>query len=254
MCRQSKHTDMRSSVFFYLTYTLCLCLSLLCVLFVICWSSLWRGGFSWDGSALQFNWHPVLMVSGLVVLYGNAAVVYRVPFTWRQRKYTWKLVHAGLMLLSLLLSVLGLCAVFDFHRGFHINDLYSLHSWVGICTVALFAFQWILGLAGFLFPCSSLWFRRNLKPVHVWMGKAILILSLTSCISGINEKLLLALSNGSSGEPYSSLPVEAKFANSLGLLIVAFGLVVLGILSINKWQKPETEGEGVHLLLSEDST
>uniref|UniRef100_A0A8C4EU62 Lysosomal membrane ascorbate-dependent ferrireductase CYB561A3 n=1 Tax=Dicentrarchus labrax TaxID=13489 RepID=A0A8C4EU62_DICLA len=230
---------MRPSVFFYLTYALCVCLGLLCLLFVTYWNSHWRGGFSWDGSALQFNWHPVLMVSGLVVLYGNAAVVYRAPFTWKQKKNTWKLVHAGLMLLALLLSILGLCAVFDFHSGSHIPDLYSLHSWVGICTVVMFTFQWVLGLAGFLFPCSTTWFRSTLKPVHVWMGKAILVLSLTSCISGINEKLL----NGSSGEPYNSLPEEAKFANSLGILTVAFGLVVFGILSRNKWQRPDTDSE-----------
>ncbi|XP_071322662.1 lysosomal membrane ascorbate-dependent ferrireductase CYB561A3-like [Trachinotus anak] len=241
-----------SSVFFYVTYTLCLCLGLLCVLFVSCWSSLWRGGFSWDGSSLQFNWHPVLMVSGLVVLYGYAALVYRVPLTWRQKKLPWKLVHAGLMLLALLLSILGLCAVFDFHRSFNIAHLYSLHSWVGICTVAMFAFQWSLGLAGFLFPFSPPGFRSTLKPVHIWVGKAILILSVTSCISGISEKLLFTL-NGSTGEPYSSLPVEAKFANSLGLLIVAFGLVVFGILSKKKWRRPESDGEGVHLLLSEGS-
>ncbi|XP_070707160.1 lysosomal membrane ascorbate-dependent ferrireductase CYB561A3-like [Pempheris klunzingeri] len=245
---------MRPSVSFYLTFVLCLCLGLLCLLFVGCWSSHWRGGFSWDGSALQFNWHPVLMVSGLLVLYGNAAVVYRVPFTWEQRKHVWKLVHAGLMLLALLLSVLGLCAVFDFHRGLNIPHLYSLHSWVGICTVVLFTVQWVLGLAGLLLPCSPPWFRRSLKPLHVWIGKAVLILSVTSCISGINEKLLLSLNgSGNGSEPYSSLPVEAKFANFLGILIVAFGLVVFGILSKSEWQRPQTD-ERVHILLNENNT
>ena len=34
------------------------------------WNSQWHGGFSWDDSGLKFNWHPVLMVSGLVVVYG----------------------------------------------------------------------------------------------------------------------------------------------------------------------------------------
>lgn len=70
-----------------------------------------------------------------------AAVVFRLPFTWKQRKLTWKLVHGGLMLAALLLSVLGLCAVFDYHRASKIPDVYSLHSWVGLCTVALFALQ-----------------------------------------------------------------------------------------------------------------
>uniref|UniRef100_A0A3B5B9Q0 Lysosomal membrane ascorbate-dependent ferrireductase CYB561A3 n=1 Tax=Stegastes partitus TaxID=144197 RepID=A0A3B5B9Q0_9TELE len=246
---------MKPSMLFSVSYGLCLALSLLSVIFVICWSSRWRGGFAWDRSALQFNWHPVLMVSGLVVLYGNAAVVYRVPFTWKQRKSTWKLVHAGLMLLALLLAILGLCAVFDFHRGFHIRDLYSLHSWVGICTVVTFAFQWVLGLAAFLLPCSTQRLRSALKPVHIWLGKAILILSLTSSISGINEKLLLTL-YGSTGAPYSSLPVEAKFANSLGIFILAFGMIVFGILSKKEWRWPQRQESfpfRYQPLLSEDS-
>lgn len=53
--------------------------------------------------------------------------------------------------------------------------------------------QWVLGLVGFLSPCSPLGFRKLLKPVHAWMGMAIFILSLASSLSGINEKLLLAL-------------------------------------------------------------
>lgn len=44
------------------------------MMFVCLWSGTWRGGFAWDGSFLQFNWHPVLMVAGLVVLYGNGEV------------------------------------------------------------------------------------------------------------------------------------------------------------------------------------
>lgn len=61
---------MSSVVAFYLCYLLCLGLGGACVATACLWSSRWRGGFAWDGSALQFNWHPVLMVSGLVVVYG----------------------------------------------------------------------------------------------------------------------------------------------------------------------------------------
>uniref|UniRef100_A0A3Q1FTL8 Lysosomal membrane ascorbate-dependent ferrireductase CYB561A3 n=1 Tax=Acanthochromis polyacanthus TaxID=80966 RepID=A0A3Q1FTL8_9TELE len=172
------------NLLFFLCVCVCVCL-LLSVISVPCWSSYWRGGFAWD-------WP--------VVLYSNAAVVYRVPFTW-------KLVHAGLMLVALLLAILGLCAV--------------------------------LGLAAFLLPCSAQWFHNAMKPVHIWLGKAILILSLTSSISGINDKLLLAL-YGSTGAPYSSLPEEAKFVNSLGVFIVAFGMVAFGILSKKEWKWPET--------------
>ncbi|KAL0979173.1 hypothetical protein UPYG_G00181690 [Umbra pygmaea] len=245
---------MRSIVAFYFCYLLCLCLGFACVVLVSVWNTQWRGGFAWDGSPHQFNWHPVLMVTGLVVLYGNGAVLYRVPLTWGQNKLPWKLLHAGVMLLALVLSILGLCAVFDFHNASNTHNLYSLHSWIGICTTALFTFQWVLGLAGFLLPCSPVSFRKLLKPAHVWMGGSILVLSIVSCISGINEKLFFALKVTNNTEPYANLPPEAVVANSLGVLIVVFGLVVLKILSNQKWQRPDaSEDMSYSPLLQDDN-
>ncbi|XP_067280675.1 lysosomal membrane ascorbate-dependent ferrireductase CYB561A3 [Pseudorasbora parva] len=227
-------------------------LGVLCVVFVCLWSGIWRGGFAWDGSFLQFNWHPVLMVTSLVVLYGNAIILYRVPLTWS--RWWCKLAHAGLLFVAGVLSVLGLCAVFDFHRANNIPHLYSLHSWTGISTVALFTLQWFLGLCAFLLPWTPLAFRARLKPLHVWMGMAIFTLSLITSLSGINEKLLLTLSgrNGSNTEPYTALPAEALFANSLGILVVIFGLVVLTILiSSQKLKNPEFENETDRPLLTD---
>ncbi|CAL8347555.1 unnamed protein product [Lota lota] len=231
---------MRSSVSFHLCLLLCACLGVACVAGVCVWSSQWRGGFAWGTSGLKFNWHPVLMVSGMVVLYGFGAVVYRVPLTWGGDKLPWKLAHASLMLLALLLSVVGLCAVFLVHGAERIPPLYSLHSWTGICSVALFAMQWAVGLGGFLLPCSPVALRVALKPLHAWLGASILMLSIAACISGINEKLIFVLLRTVNGtQPYSSLPPEAVFANSLGVLIVVFGLVVLRILSNRNWERPE---------------
>ena len=45
------------------------------------------------------------------------------------------------MILSLLFSVVGLKAVFDSHKIRGIPDLYSIHSWIGLVTVVLFACQ-----------------------------------------------------------------------------------------------------------------
>lgn len=68
-------------------------------------------------------------------------MVYRVPLTWIQDKLRWKIVHASLLLLALIFTIVGLCAVFDYHNANNIPNLYSLHSWVGILTSALFAAQ-----------------------------------------------------------------------------------------------------------------
>ena len=42
-----------------------------CLILVIVWTSHYIGGFAWDGSSKEFNWHPLLMVIGLIFLYGN---------------------------------------------------------------------------------------------------------------------------------------------------------------------------------------
>ena len=65
-----------------------------------------------------------------------------------ERKKKLKLAHACIMISSFLLTVIGLKAVFDSHnlkmqdgKPAPIANLYSLHSWMGIITVILFAMQ-----------------------------------------------------------------------------------------------------------------
>ncbi|XP_010333677.2 lysosomal membrane ascorbate-dependent ferrireductase CYB561A3 isoform X2 [Saimiri boliviensis] len=226
-----------ASGWFYLSCLVLGSLGSMCILFTVYWMQYWRGGFAWNGSIYMFNWHPVLMVAGMVVFYGGASLVYRLPQSWVGPKLPWKLLHAALHLMAFVLTVVGLVAVFTFHNHGRIANLYSLHSWLGITTVFLFACQWFLGFAVFLLPWASVWLRSLLKPIHVFFGAAILSLSIASVISGINEKLFFSLKN--STRPYSSLPSEAVFANSTGMLVVAFGLLVLYILLASTWKRPE---------------
>lgn len=47
------------------------------------------------------------------------------------------------------------------------------------------------------------------------------------------------ISRKNATKPYSSLPGEAVFANSTGLLVVAFGLLVLYVLLASSWKRPD---------------
>ncbi|XP_017508046.1 lysosomal membrane ascorbate-dependent ferrireductase CYB561A3 isoform X1 [Manis javanica] len=211
----------------------------MCILFTIYWMCYWHGGFAWDDTIFMFNCHPVLMVAGMVVLYSAASLVYRLPWSWVGPKLPWKFAHAFLHLTAFILTILGLVAVFRFHNHKNTANLYSLHSWLGITTVFLFACQWFLGFAVFLLPWASLRLRSLLKPIHVFFGASILSLAIASVISGINEKLFFSLQNATN--LYSSLPSEAVFANSTGMLVVVFGLLVLYILLASSWKCPEPE-------------
>ncbi|XP_025062696.1 cytochrome b ascorbate-dependent protein 3 isoform X1 [Alligator sinensis] len=224
---------------------------ILCVGLTGFWCYHWRGGFGWDGTARMFNWHPVFMVTGMVVLYGAAALVYRLPLSRRGSKLPWKLLHAALALVAFLLAVLGLVAVFSYHKTRTIANMYSLHSWVGLTAVVLFSCQWLMGFSTFLLPWAPTWLRGLYKPIHVFFGCAIFMLAIAASISGINEKLFFSLNNAT--VLYSSLPPEAWFANTLGLLIVVLGWMVLWALSKPAWKRPELDSpEAQQPLLEED--
>ena len=68
-------------------------------------------------------------------------LIYRMLRSGRKKYLKW--AHSGIMILSFVLSVIALQAVYDSnHRWKHpIGNLYTLHSWFGISAVALFAFQ-----------------------------------------------------------------------------------------------------------------
>ena len=71
----------------------------------------------------------------------SALLVYRV--FRNARKMSLKIVHSLLQALALIISAVGLKAVFDSHNLAaepHAN-LYTLHSWIGLATIVLFGVQ-----------------------------------------------------------------------------------------------------------------
>lgn len=166
--RESPQTQSQSLKGFIPLLSLTEGCGVLLVSLVLVWTCYYRNGFSWRSNPqLEFNWHPLLMIIGLVFLYANGAVyikvtsyvlynrmctiykyflltamlIYRTQRNVRKRRL--KLTHAGIMLFIVLLTVIALIAVFDSHNlaSPPIPNLYSLHSWVGLTTVILFCCQ-----------------------------------------------------------------------------------------------------------------
>lgn len=200
------------------------------VILMITWLSYFRGGFAWSSnSGSQFNWHPLLMVLGLVFLYSNAMLIYR--FQRHMRKRYLKLVHAGIMLCVVLFVVIGLVAVFEFHNKMNIPNMYSLHSWVGLTVVILFCCQWVAGCAMFLFPNVQLHLRTAYMPVHVYFGIAVFIGSVASCMLGLIEKAIFAVGD------YNKFPPEGIMINVIGLILVVFGGLSVYIVSQSRYKR-----------------
>ncbi|XP_003226215.2 plasma membrane ascorbate-dependent reductase CYBRD1 [Anolis carolinensis] len=213
-----------------------LLLGLAAVSFSLVWTCYYREGLGWDGGAPEFNWHPVLMVTGFIFVQGLAIIVYRLPWTWKCNKLLMKLIHAGLNSIAFTLAVISLVAVFDFHNAKKIPNMYSLHSWIGLTAVILYGLQIFVGIAVFLFPFAPASLRAAIMPIHVYSGLFLFGTVIATALMGITEKLIFSLRIP---EPrYSDFPDEALVVNTLGVILVVFGVLVLWVVTRAHWKRP----------------
>lgn len=93
----------------------------------------------------------------------------------------------------------------------------------------IFSFaQWATGFVTFWYPGGSRNSRSSLLPWHVFFGVYIYALAVATCATGILEKATFLQTNHIISR-YSS---EAILVNSLGVLLIALGgVVILAIIS-----------------------
>lgn len=210
---------------------------IVCIIFVLRWVLHYKEGLAWDGGLAEFNWHPVLIVSGFIFLQGVAIIVYRLPWTWHISKLTMKFIHAGLNTLAFIFAVISMVAVFDFHNGAKIPNMYSLHSWLGLMAVILYCLQLVLGVGMYLIPITPVSWRAAFMPLHVYGGLLLFASVIAVALMGITEKLIFGLSN----PKYKDSPPEAIFVNILGVLLVVFGALILWIATRTSWKRPSDQ-------------
>ncbi|KAF1398027.1 Cytochrome b reductase 1, partial [Spheniscus humboldti] len=211
------------------------------VIFSLVWVFHYREGLSWDGGPREFNWHPVLVITGFVFIQGIAVIVYRLPWTWKCSKLLMKFIHAGLNTIAMILGIVSMVAVFEYHNARNIPNMYSLHSWIGLTAVVFYSLQLFLGFAVFLLPFAPVPLRAALMPIHVYSGLTIFATVIATALMGITEKLIFSLKNPA----YSASPPEATFVNCLGLLLVIFGALILWMASRSHWKRPPEENAKV---------
>ena len=78
-----------------------------------------------------------------------------------------------------------------------VPHFYSIHSWLGLAAMAVFALQLLLGLFSFLLllccEAATAGFRARLVPVHAIFGSAAFTLAVASAVCGLTEKALFDL-------------------------------------------------------------
>ncbi|XP_018323585.1 cytochrome b reductase 1 [Agrilus planipennis] len=210
---------------------------------VLFWCVHFRNGFSWSSDpALEFNWHPLLMTTGMIFLYAQSILVYRSARNFRKKQL--KLAHGFLHLMVFILTVIGLKAVFDSHnlKSPPIPNLYSLHSWIGLLTVILFTLQLVLGFVSFLYPGLPKTTRAAIMPIHVTFGTSIFIMATVAAISGLLEKAIFTLNN------YAELPSEGIAINLIGIFTIGFALLVLYLVNDADYKRHNLPEDGINLV------
>ena len=103
---------------------------------------------AWHGRYHYFNWHPLLMTIGFVLCYMEGSLAYRVcPCAGSTcGAPTRKWIHGILQTVATVCGIAGTVCIFRFHDNTDQLSLYSLHSWIGLITVILFTFQFVMGV------------------------------------------------------------------------------------------------------------
>ncbi|KAK6617064.1 hypothetical protein RUM44_005421 [Polyplax serrata] len=224
---------------FTLLFGLAEAIGALSLILIAIWLGSYRNGFTWTSNpSLQFNWHPLLMTLGMVFLYANGILVYR--SLRNSHKKTLKIAHAVINAFALLLTIVGLQAVFDSHNlaSPPIPNMYSLHSWIGLGSVILFACQWLAGLITFLYPSLSATLRAAYYPIHTFFGVNAFVCATASALLGLTEKALFSV-NG-----YSKFSSEGILINFIGLTLAIFASLVVYLVCEAKYKRqplPEDE-------------
>ncbi|XP_037801491.1 cytochrome b ascorbate-dependent protein 3-like isoform X3 [Penaeus monodon] len=224
---------------------------------VLFWVVYYRGGFKWrEDPAKEFNFHPVLMVAGFIFFMGHAMLVYRLFRCCN--KLTAKLLHTFLYLLAVPCIVVGVITVFDSHnlRVPPIPNLYSLHSWLGLVTVGLFALQvthtLVVGFFSFwlLLCCEqgTASFRSGLVPVHATFGIITFMLAIATCVTGYTEKAFFVLRDPETKNfTYSLMGNEAIIINTQAAALAALGILVPVMVALRPFRRRWSERLTEHL-------
>jgi len=144
-------------------------------------------GFAWEtGNKKVFNYHPVFMSAGFGFCLTEAILSFHLPL----RHVLNKTIHFIFHVFAWIFAAIGLTAVFKFHNDFGIKNMYSTHSWMGMMTVSLYGFQFLLGFM-FAAPLDivSKNTRRMLVPIHQYLGLSTFVFAIATMAAGITEKM-----------------------------------------------------------------
>lgn len=236
--------------------------AVIALIFLILWMNIATddgglGGF--DFEKLIFNFHPVFMYTGMILLGLTSLLSYRViPFT----KYFTKKLHGFLHTLALLSVTLGLSCVIignNFKskndQGVYYPNLTSMHAFIGLGALIVYFQNYVFGAYHFLSSLQSVpvEHRKEYMPVHVFLGTFAFILSLIAVEAGLMELYAEKGCYYELDEPdlnpaanYHKLPFGCRIANGFGVMVLLVAL--FGLFALYNFRGEKRKSESSYLL------
>lgn len=149
------------------------------------------GGLSyWSNTDNIFNWHPLMMTTGMVFLGGFAITSFRLPFLTKEQN---KVIHSVCHVAAIICWSFGLAAIWrNKYRnknsdGTYKQSLYSFHSIVGLMTCVLYAFNYFIGVFVYALGIVDIETKVAIMPWHVFLGTFSFLMGFASTLSGLQN-------------------------------------------------------------------
>ncbi|KAI3978096.1 hypothetical protein MKX01_032473 [Papaver californicum] len=193
---------------------------LLVAVLVLVWGLSFRSNFlshtsSTHDAHMYSVLHVLVMVIGFALISGEGS---------RNLK---KLVHLTMQGVALASATFGIWTKFHLERGV-LSNFYSLHSWMDLICISLFAAQWLMGFFIFWHQREERTMRIRVVPWHAFLGHYIYVLAIATAEAGLVEKLTFLEAK----KKVLKHSLESVVVNSLGLgLALLSGIVILTAVS-----------------------
>ncbi|KAJ0235377.1 transmembrane ascorbate ferrireductase 4 [Hirschfeldia incana] len=211
-------------------------LGLVIAVVVVYWFLLLNSTFAPRKGFTYTTIHALLMVIGFILVSGEAILIHR----WLPgSRKTKKAVHLFLQGVALVSAVIGMWTKFHYESGVFSN-FYSLHSWMGLLSVSLFAAQWVSGFLSFWHRGGEVGETRStFLPWHVFLGLYIYGLAIATAETG----LLVKLTHLQTKRNLPRRCAEAVILNGVGLGLVLLCGIVVASAVLPKYQKSHSSNE-----------
>eukprot|EP00455_Lapot_gusevi_P031124 TRINITY_DN3362_c0_g4_i1.p1 TRINITY_DN3362_c0_g4~~TRINITY_DN3362_c0_g4_i1.p1 ORF type:complete len:230 (+),score=27.98 TRINITY_DN3362_c0_g4_i1:60-749(+) len=135
-----------------------------------------------DNPAGKGLWvHLACAVLAFGYFFPNAVLAFRCTYLER---ITRKRLHVLNQTLALILGIVAVAGIFDYHNTFNYPNLYSVHSLLGLPFIILFAIQYVFSFYSYFWPMASESSRKGSIGYHRFFGVLLLNLAFAAMATG----------------------------------------------------------------------